>query len=176
MLTPLTRYRLREPGRLWGIDNGAFSQFDEKAFTALLARESGRDKSNCKFVCAPDVVASAQRTREVFDLWEPRLKGWPVALVCQDGQENVEIPWPRLAAVFIGGSTEWKESEHVQRIIKVAKDYFGKWVHVGRVNDPKRYDLFAEWGADSCDGSGLAQYSHMREAIAKRKDKKGMLW
>ncbi len=167
LLTPLTRYRLREPDRPWAIDNGAFSRFDEKAFRALLARED-HHKENCRFVCAPDIVGSAQRTLEVFDLWAPRLQGWKVALVCQDGQENVAIPWSRLDAVFIGGTTNWKVSEHVTRIIKTAKDYFGKWVHVGRVNDPARYEHFANLGADSCDGSGLARYTHMRQAIGQR--------
>lgn len=167
LLTPLTRYLLRDPSRPWAIDNGAFSRFSEGSFLALLAREY-HHKENCLFVCAPDVVGSAQRTIEVFDLWEPRLLGWKVALVCQDGQENVPIPWNRIDAVFIGGSTNWKVSEHVARIIRTAKDYFGKWVHVGRVNDPARYEHFAKLGADSCDGTGLARYSHMRRAIAKR--------
>lgn len=168
LLTPLTRYRLREPNRPWAIDNGAFSRFDEKAFLALLAREE-HHKANCKFVCAPDVVASAQRTLEVFDIWEPRLQGWNVALVCQDGQESLPIPWGRIAAVFIGGSTTWKLSDHAKRICQVAKHHFGKWVHVGRVNDEGRYAGLEEWGCvDSVDGSGLARYSHMRQAIAKR--------
>lgn len=167
LLTPLTRYRLREPNRPWAIDNGAFSRFDAKAFTALLAREH-HHKDRCIFVCAPDVVGSAQRTAEVFDLWRPKLEGWPVAFVCQDGQESVPIPWSDISAVFIGGSTNWKLSEHVTRIIRTAKDYFGKWVHVGRVNDPGRYAGFLSMGADSIDGTGLSRYSHMREAIATR--------
>jgi len=169
LLTPLTRYRLREPERPWAIDNGAFSRFDEKAFLALLAREY-HHRQNAKFVCAPDVVASAQRTLEVFDLWKPRLQEWPLALVCQDGQESLPIPWNDITAVFIGGSTNWKLSGHVERIIKTAKDYFGKWVHVGRVNDPGRFEHFEKLGADSIDGSGLARYTHMRQSIAKRQD------
>ncbi len=170
LLTPLTRYRLREPARPWAIDNGAFSRFDEKAFLALLARED-HHKENCKFVCAPDVVGSAQRTSEIFDIWEPRLQGWPVALVCQDGHENVRIPWDRIAAVFIGGSTGWKLSNHALQICQVAKHHFGKWVHVGRVNDESRYAGLEEWGCvDSVDGSGMARYTHMRVKVRQRKD------
>lgn len=165
LLTPLTRYRLREPARPWGIDNGAFSRFDEKAFMALLKRES-HHKENCLFVAVPDVVGSARRTLEVFERWKPRLDGWKLALVCQDGQENLPIPWDDIAAVFIGGSTNWKCGPYAAQIIKAAKA-LGKWVHVGRVNDPDRFEHFDQLGADSADGSGIARYTHMREAIAR---------
>ena len=170
LLTPLTRYRLREPERPWAIDNGAYSRFDEKAFVALLAREY-HHRQNAKFVCAPDVVGSAQRTLEVFDIWKGRLQAWPIAFVCQDGQENLPIPWRSIEAVFIGGSTTWKLSEHAKRICQVAKLHFNKWVHVGRVNDPARFAGLEGWGCvDSVDGSGLARYSHMREAVANRNE------
>jgi hypothetical protein len=36
LLTPLTRYRLRERSRPWAIDNGAYANFDSDAFMALL--------------------------------------------------------------------------------------------------------------------------------------------
>lgn len=166
LLTPLTRYRLREPERKWAIDNGGFAGLDIAAFEALLKREE-HHKERCMFVAAPDIVGSAQRTLELFGLWKPKLSGWPVALVCQDGQENLSIPWGDIAAVFIGGSTSWKCSVHVEHIIKTAK-LFGKWVHVGRVNDPARFAHFEKLGADSCDGSGLARYTHMRIAVANR--------
>src|SRR5690606_18109364 len=97
----------------------------------------------------------------------PMLEGWPIALVCQDGQESRRIPWNDIAAVFIGGSTNWKCSVHVEHIIKTAK-LLGKWVHAGRVNDPQRFLHFERLGVDSCDGTGLARYSHMRRAIAQR--------
>jgi hypothetical protein len=166
LLTPLTRYRLREPERPWAIDNGAYSRFEIASYRSLLKREEAR-KDKCLFVTAPDVVGSARRTLEVFEHWEPQLAGWKVALVCQDGQEEFPIPWGMISAVFIGGSTEWKCSIHVAHIIKAAKA-LEKWVHVGRVNDPKRFQYFENLGADSCDGSGLARYTHMREAVRLR--------
>lgn len=166
LLTPLTRYRLRDPSRPWAIDNGAFAGLDIPAFEALLRREE-HHKENCLFVTVPDIVASAQRTLEVFGLWKPKLAGWPLALACQDGQEMLPIPWGDIAAVFIGGSTNWKCSAYVEQIITTAK-LFGKWVHVGRVNDPDRFDHFEKLGADSIDGTGIARYSHMRKAIADR--------
>lgn len=166
LLTPLTRYRLREPSRPWAIDNGGFKQLDIPGLQALLRREE-HHRDNCLFVAAPDIVGSAQRTLELFEFFQPTLEMWKVALVCQDGQENLAIPWDRIAAVFIGGSTNWKCSIHVEQIIKTAK-IFGKWVHVGRVNDPSRWGHFDRLGADSCDGTGIARYSHMRRAIAGR--------
>ena len=174
LLTPLTRYRLREPERPWAIDNGAYARFDSKAFRALLAREE-HHKEACIFVTAPDVVASAQRTLELFSLWRPRLAGWKIALACQDGQEALEIPWDDIDAIFIGGSTNWKLSRHATDIVKVAKQHFDKWVHIGRVNDPGRYEAFAELGADSCDGTGISRYTHMREKIGAR-DNQENLW
>lgn len=166
LLTPLTRYRLRDPERPWAIDNGGFREVDVSGLMSLLQREKANRKK-CLFVAVPDIVGSARRTLEVFHLWYPRLAGWKLALVCQDGQEDLPIPWDLIDAVFIGGSTSWKLSPHVAHIVKAAK-VLGKWAHVGRVNDPARFKHFDDMGADSCDGTGIARYSHMREAIAQR--------
>lgn len=166
LLTPLTRFRLQQPGLLWAMDNGAYSGFDERAFLSLLTREE-HNKANCMFVAVPDVVGSARRTLEIFERWKGRLSAWPVALVMQDGQQELPIPWDEIAAVFIGGTTDFKVSAHAEHIIKAAK-ILGKWTHVGRVNDPQRFAYFEEIGADSIDGTGISRYSHMREAISKR--------
>ena len=166
LLTPLTRYRLRDPERPWAIDNGGFSGLDIAAFESLLKREEAH-REKCIFVAAPDIVGSARRTLEIFDHWRPRLDGWNVALVCQDGQEHLPIPWGQIAAVFIGGSTNWKCSHHAEHIVRAAKA-LGKWVHIGRINDADRWAHFDKMGADSCDGTGIARYTHMRQAIAGR--------
>ena len=166
LLTPLTRFTLQHSELPWAIDNGAFSRFEEKSFLSLLQREK-HHKANCIFVAAPDVVGSARRTLEVFGHWKGRLASWPIALVIQDGQQDLLIPWDDIAAIFIGGTTQFKISDHANCCIKAAK-MLGKWVHVGRVNDPARFEHFEELGADSIDGAGLSRYSHMREAISKR--------
>lgn len=166
LLTPLTRYRLRDPERPWAIDNGGYSALDIPAFMSLLAREK-HHKERCLFVASPDVVGSARRTLELFERWAPKLAGWKLALVCQDGQEHLPIPWDDIAAVFIGGSTNWKCGPHAEHIVRAALA-LEKWVHIGRVNEPVRYDHFQKMGAHSCDGTGIARYTHMREAIAKR--------
>lgn len=177
LLTPLTRFTLREPENRFAIDNGAFSNFNADSFLSLLEREKSR-KSQCRFVAVPDVVGSARRTLEVFEHWKgiinrmsvPR---WRLALVAQDGQEDLSIPWDEIDAVFIGGSTEWKMGRHAESTIKAAKA-MGKHIHVGRVNTPGRYECFEKLGVDSIDGSGLARYSHMREAIWKAYNEPGL--
>lgn len=172
LLTPLTGYRLRDSARPWAIDNGAFAKFDRDRFLALLKREEHhRDK--CLFVTVPDIVGSARRTMELFEYWKDHLKGWKLAFACQDGQEHLPIPWREIEAIFIGGSTNFKTSVHAAHIIKAA-GAIGKWVHVGRVNHPERYEHFEQLGVDSIDGSGIARYTHMRQAIANR-DHQGAL-
>lgn len=163
LLTPLTRYKRREPGSHFAIDNGAYAGFDAAAFLTLLERENA-DRENCRFVAVPDVVGSARRTLEVFNHWIQRIKGWPLALVAQDGLENFPVEWWKIDAIFIGGSTEWKMGRHAKATIQAAKA-MDKWVHVGRVNTPARFEYFEELGADSIDGTGLSRYSHMRTAI-----------
>ena len=166
LLTPLTRYKLRDPDRPWAIDNGAFANFDARAFVSLLKREE-HHKEKCLFVTVPDVVGSARRTLEVFDYWHRKLQWWKLALACQDGQEHLPIPWSKISAVFIGGSTAFKCGDGAVQIIKAAKA-MGKWVHAGRVNDPIRYKHFEALGVDSFDGTGAARYTHTRKAIKNR--------
>lgn len=163
LLTPLTRFSLQREDACFAIDNGCFKKFDEGSFRSLLQREHHR-RHLCRFVCCPDIVADARRTIEVFDLWRKNLIGWKIALVAQDGMENLSIPWLMFDAIFIGGSTAWKDGPHAAAIVRAAK-ILGKWVHVGRVNTPGRYEKFEDLGADSIDGSGLARFSWMRERI-----------
>lgn len=175
LLTPLTRYRLQRQDAPFAIDNGAFSCFDKKAYLALLEREKDR-KSQCIFVTVPDVIAvdptsgfpigSGRRTLEVFHHWcdRPELAGWSLALVVQDGSEDFDIPWNKINAIFVGGSNKFKISIHSAHIIKAAQA-LDKWVHVGRVNDPKRMEWCLEMGVDSVDGTGISRYTWMRERI-----------
>jgi hypothetical protein len=148
---------------MFAIDNGAYASFDATAFISLLERERHHIKM-CRFVAVPDVVGSAIRTLEVFDAWQTRLSGWPLALVAQDGQQNLPIPWYCIEAIFVGGTTEFKMSKHAEHIVRAAKA-LGKWVHAGRVNTPGRFEYFEKMGADSIDGTGLSRYSWMRENI-----------
>ena len=167
LFTPLTRRKVKRPDAHFAIDNGAFSTFSSIGFINLLRNHEDR-KMLCRFVAVPDVVGDARRTLEVFRHWRKRheLVGWRLAFVCQDGIENLPIPWACVHAVFIGGSTDWKMSKAAAACVKAAKA-MDKWVHIGRVNTPGRYEYFADMGADSCDGTGLARYDHMREAFCR---------
>jgi hypothetical protein len=168
LLTPLTRYRNAK--KKYAIDNGAYSGFDHAAFLSLLAREE-ENKELCLFVTVPDIVGSARRTLEIWRFRNRIIRHWPLALVMQDGMEDMEIPWDELTAVFIGGCDPWKDSKSAIDIVKTAKT-LQKHAHVGRVNTLKRYKLFADAGADTCDGSGVAMYDHMLDDIARGLNKK----
>ncbi len=161
LLTPLTQFCYF--GQEYAIDNGAYTTFDSKRFERMLYRQL-EHRSKCLFVCCPDIVGSARRTLEVFDRYACKLEGWPTALVAQDGQEDLPMPWDCIQAVFVGGTTHWKMSDHVVQLIKAAQ-ILGKYVHIGRVNTIKRYRHFESLGCDSCDGSGLSRFSGMLEQI-----------
>lgn len=162
-LSPDKRFKRERLENRYAIDNGAFSGFNSEQFFKLLEQEQQR-RDLCRFVAVPDVVGSARRTLEVFRIWKHKLTDWPLAYVCQDGQENLPLPWNDISAIFIGGSTDWKMGQHAAACLKAAKA-IGKWVHAGRVNTPGRYEYFEALGADSIDGTGLSRYSHMRKAI-----------
>lgn len=163
IFTPESRHQAKRPECGYCIDNGAYSRFDCESFLSLLERERPR-RDLCRFVAVPDVVSSARRTLEVFEIWKQRLADWPLAFVCQDGQEDLPIPWNEITAIFLGGTTEWKMSGHAAACLKAGKA-IGKWVHAGRVNTPARFEYFENLGADSIDGTGLSRFSWMREKI-----------
>lgn len=178
LLTPLTRYRAVRPDAPFAIDNGAFTRFDTAGFRSLLERERER-RDLCRFVAVPDVIAAgrageplgdAALTLDLFharkELW-PWLAGWPLAYVAQDGAEALPVPWHAIRALFVGGSTAWKEGPRAAALVKAAK-MRGLWVHIGRINSPGRWDHFERLGADSCDGSGLARTTRQRVAIRDR--------
>lgn len=163
LITPLTGYR--NAGGVFAIDNGAFSGFPAKKFELILRREEP-NKKRCLFVTVPDIVGSARRTLEIWRHRDSFIQGWPLALVAQDGIEDLDIPWHELDAIFIGGLDPWKDSKSAIDIVKTAKT-LGKHSHVGRVNTAKRFKRFHEAGADTCDGSGVAMYDHMLRDIER---------
>jgi hypothetical protein len=142
-------------GWIWAADNGCFADgWDEDRWRAWLLR--GHPRSGCLFATVPDVVGDADATLERFRKYAAFVRRcrYPVALVAQDGLERRAVPWHELDCLFIGGTTEWKLSEHARTLAQRAREH-GKWVHVGRVNSERR---FLGWAAqaDSCDGTFLA--------------------
>src|SRR5205807_4076382 len=135
--------RTAQAGIPWAADNDCFQGLDAEAFCAMLDRIAGLP--GCLFVTVPDVIRMTDRgpvgdalaTLEQFGKWAPALerRGLPVALVAQDGLEQLRrlIPWHRIAALFVGGSTEWKLGAHARDIAQEARER-GRWVHWGRVN------------------------------------------
>jgi hypothetical protein len=166
LITPLTGYSDRGRGA-FAVDNGCYKRFDAKRYAAILARQFPH-RARCLFVTAPDVVGNARLTLDLFDDWWPKLSTWPVALVLQEGVEDLDIPWRRAAALFVGGGDGFKTSRAVRDVVTAAKRMREpRWVHGGRVNTPARLDAMIEMGVDSVDGSGISRYSWMRERLAR---------
>jgi hypothetical protein len=148
------------PNQLWAADNGCYARpdrYDNVSYITWLRKFAieGLHES-CLFATAPDVMGDAQQTiyRSLPMLAAIRDEGYPAALVAQDGLENLKIPWNELDCLFIGGTTEWKLSEHAYNLIGDAKSR-GKWVHMGRVNSWIRFRSAAAAGCDSVDGTYL---------------------
>lgn len=127
-------------GLPWAADNCAFGdKFDaDKLLTWLPQMIPFR--STCLFVAVPDVVGDSAATLARWAEWIPRLTGWPLAFVCQDGLRPEQIP-VECTVIFIGGTTEWKLSEYAIDCIRWAQAN-GKGVHIGRVNWGRRYAHF----------------------------------
>lgn len=150
--------RTAERGFPWAADNDAFGTFDEPAFVRMLDAIAGIP--GCLFVAAPDVVADADATLERFERWAPELadRGFPPALVLQDGVDPARLPWAQIPAVFVGGTDAFKLSERAVQAAQEAKRR-GCWVHWGRVNSRQRIRFAASTGAaDSFDGTGWSKW------------------
>lgn len=157
LITPRSRNNI-PPGWRWAGDNDAFSGFDAERFKKMLEKHAG-DTASCLFVACPDVVGDCLETRRLFDEWHEKIDAYqyPVAFVLQDGQRAGLVPWERIAAVFVGGSTEYKLSHHAARLVAEAKSR-EKHVHVGRVNTKKRLRHALIVGADSIDGTTFSRW------------------
>jgi len=143
-------------GTQWAADNDCFQGLDIDGYCAMLDRLRGVD--GCLFVTVPDVVGDARETAYQFERWfsAPARRGLPVALVAQDGLERLgnwlNSVWPRIDALFVGGSTTWKLGVPAGALVAEAKRR-GKWVHMGRVNSAKRIAYAKAIGCDSVDGT-----------------------
>lgn len=155
--TPAAGNRV-EAGRTWCADNSVFAgkyPGDDEFLAWLKARQ--QYAANCRFVVAPDVVCDARATLELSRPMFSRIRdlGFPVALVGQNGLEDIEVPWGEFDVLFLGGDNEWKLGEAAAGLVTEAKRR-GKWVHMGRVNSRKRLAYAASIGCDSADGTYIA--------------------
>ena len=147
---------LKPNGAVWCADNGVFgNSFNERSWWNFLVRWRG-DVELCKFAVAPDVVADSEATLERSKPWLAKIRelGYPVALAAQDGMMLDDVPWSDIDALFIGGSSAWKDGHEAKILAKQAKA-LDKWVHMGRVNGFTRYLYARSISCDSVDGTFL---------------------
>ncbi len=172
LLSPRQFSRVRDTalsGMPWAADNDCFQGLDDLAYRKML--DAIAPWRGCRFVVAPDVVGDWQQTLVSFDDWIGYLHqvcSQPVAYVLQDGQPASEMPWADIAAVFVGGSTEFKCSDHAHDLVLEAKRR-GLWTHMGRVNTAQRMVTAKSWGCDSIDGTSVSMFTDRRlpERIAQ---------
>lgn len=155
MITPRMGQRPAE-GQPWAADNGRFSRPQDYTDAAYLAWLVKMPNESCLFATAPDVVGDAAATLALSApmFGQIRAAGYRTALVAQDGLESLPVPWDDFDALFIGGTTAWKLSEHAANLAAEAKRR-GKWVHMGRVNSLRRMAVAQAFGCDSVDGTVL---------------------
>lgn len=144
--------------RAFAADNGCYTQGLLQVNTAPYRRLEAklRKHNGCLFLPANDVVGDWRATLEAFDNGGEALVrrlGVPVAIVLQDGARECDVPWARIDAVFVGGTTGFKLAS--APLIRAAKRR-GLWVHVGRVNTWPRISWAEQCGVDSVDGTHLA--------------------
>jgi hypothetical protein len=168
-------------GWLWAADNDCFQGLDITRYVAMLDAlqvvagtryvdgvlvDEREARSRLLFVTVPDVVGDAMATARQFEAWwsAPARRGLPLALVAQDGLEHLGrwlgLAWPRINALFVGGTTEWKLGPAAEALVREAKAR-GKWVHMGRVNGAGRAAYAATIGCDSFDGTGAALFTNL---------------
>jgi hypothetical protein len=154
----------------WAADNDCFRHLDIGAYCAMLGRLQGLE--GCLFVTVPDVVGDALATARLFERWwqAPARRGLPLALVAQDGLEDLgrwlASAWPRIDALFLGGTTAWKLGEAARGLVAEARRR-GRWVHMGRVNSARRIAYAREIGCDSVDGTKWVRWrdAHLAEGL-----------
>ena len=152
----------------WAADNGAFGgKWTEARHMDWLA---ALPRDRCLFAVSPDVYPDARESLRRGLEFAPVLRdmGFPVAVVAQDGAEQLTWPWEEMDCLFIGGErkspgrSEWKESAEAEQLVRRARAR-GLWVHMGRVNTPRRLQRAWRMGVLSCDGT-LIKYLRRRLA------------
>lgn len=149
----------RRPFMPYALDNGAFgawirgTEFDRASFLDFLTSVSEHVISGGAaplWLAVPDVVADRKATIAAWREWSPILRhfGWPLAFVVQDGMIRQDVP-KDADFVFVGGTLKWKWAW-----VPSFAAWFGKRLHVGRVNSPAALDWLDQLGVGSCDGTG----------------------
>lgn len=193
IVTPKQGNRL-PPGVIWCADNGCGPGKNgvgagypgDEGYLAFLAGLADR-QGDCLFATAPDVVGDAAatlaRSRPMFA--KIRAAGYAVALVAQEGLDQLDVPWDEFDWLFIGGGQEcrpcsWQVPLDWPRVknqpvrcpacgarvtewkmgpeaagLVAEAGRRGKLVHFGRVNSFTRLAYAQEIGCDTADGTYL---------------------
>ena len=157
VLSSPRRYYTNVDGWRWAADNDAYSDWNEVRYRRMLEAIYGLP--GCLFVTAPDVVGNGAATLALFEHWYEELNAvWqPLALVAQDGMQRDEIPWARIDALFIGGTSEFKLGPEARELAREAR-LRDKWLHMGRVNSHRRVRYAKALRCDSVDGTQLSWF------------------
>lgn len=154
---------LRAEGLKYGLDNGAWTAFqqnapfDEKAFMRAVDKMG----ENADWIVLPDIVAGGMRSLDYSLAWLDRLRGLPTPLLIavQNGmnEDDVRGFLSPSVGIFVGGDTEWKEATAVAWGSLARKR--NCYLHVGRVNSARRIAICAAAGASSFDGSSASRFA-----------------
>lgn len=159
MLQPGMGNRPNLSNTLWAADHGQFRDPDwydfERHYEWLIDRMPYQ-RTNL-FVTLPDSYGRADVSMDMALAVLPEIKslGYSVALVAQDGTEQLPVPWALIDALFIGGTNPWRESAPCGALAAEAKRN-GKWLHLGRVSSLRRLETAQIMGCDSADGTAAA--------------------
>lgn len=161
LATPQQLDRYAEPMPPWafGLDNGAFGEggFNPAEFRRAL----GMIGCMADWIVLPDVVCGGLASLRLSLDWRAEVLavGPPALLPVQDGMtpDDVRPHVGRRVGIFVGGSTDWKET--TMGMWGALAREVGAWLHVGRVNTQRRMALAVAAGADSVDGTSPTRFS-----------------
>lgn len=182
MANPGNGYHVRVDRYPWfAADNGCFGgQWVEDQHLSWL---DALPRDRCLFAVAPDVYPDAAASLELGAGYFALIRemGYPVALVAQDGAEQLDLPWDDFDVLFLGGernvehpSREWKIGLAAEELAHRARGH-GKWVHMGRVNSMRRMKRARAMGVNSADGTFIkyTRRPRARDTHAGERDTRG---
>lgn len=150
----------------YALDNGAWAAYtndipwDPAPFVKLVD-DIGQ---NADWIAAPDIVGGGAESLALSLSWLERLPGL-VLIPVQDGMAPEDVSphlGPRLG-IFVGGTTEWK-LQTARHWGKLAR-HKGCWLHIARVNTPKRIRVCQDVGATSFDGNSPLMFPSTQRKI-----------
>jgi hypothetical protein len=159
--TPQSGYDIRaavDIGVPWALDNGCYTGYEPKKILNQLYKWQGIPR--CLFAALPDVVGDHTETYLLSMQWLDTYHrlDYPPAFVLQDGVTLRDVPYNEIAAVFVGGTNDFKNSDIVIKICKEAR-LRGLWIHCGRVGGLNRFrDSRDVLMAHSFDSTGFSKY------------------